>query len=241
MQPIPTPPKDFVDAIGGNFTSVGRSLFTLIREQCDVLPTDAVLDIGSGCGRVAVPFTEYLTTGTYVGLDIVLPMVEWCRANISSRYPQFSFEHADVSNTFYSKTGADAASYTFPFPDNSFDVVFATSVFTHLVPASARRYAAEIARVLKGDGRALVTFFLLKGDSEIKVPAGPPPAALPYRRDGYALSDEHRPEAAIAYDEAVAIAILERESLAIERLIYGFQDVLVLSKRTEEPANQKLA
>src|ERR1700732_279677 len=99
---IPLPPQQFIDSVGGgDFYQVGREVFDLVRRRCNLLPTDRILDIGSGCGRLAVPLTEYLTAeGAYDGLDIVLPMVEWCRENISTQFPRFRFHHANLKNTF---------------------------------------------------------------------------------------------------------------------------------------------
>src|ERR1700720_590064 len=62
-----------------DFDEIGQHLFDLIRGRCNVKPGDHILDIGSGCGRVAIPFTSYLSGGKYDGFDVVLPMVEWCR------------------------------------------------------------------------------------------------------------------------------------------------------------------
>lgn len=114
---IPLPPQRFVDLVGGgDFCKVGREVFELARQRCNLRPTDRVLDIGSGCGRLAVPLTQYLTAeGSYDGLEIVLPMVEWCRENISTRFPRFRFHHASLKNTHYSESGDDAENYTFPF------------------------------------------------------------------------------------------------------------------------------
>ena len=72
-------------------------------------------------------------------------MVEWCVANISSGYPNFHFCHAELSNTLYPGGSEDAASFVFPYLDGAFDMVFAMSVFTHLVPASAQNYIDEKA------------------------------------------------------------------------------------------------
>jgi hypothetical protein len=39
------------------------------------------------------------------------------------------------------------------------------SLFTHLLPDELERYLGEIARVLKRDGQALMTFYLLNDDA----------------------------------------------------------------------------
>src|SRR6185295_13231209 len=85
----------------------------------------------------------------------------WCTDNISSRFPNFHFHHANLSNTLYRKAGSVAAKYRFPFPAERFDFIFLTSVFTHLRPEDAKNYLGEIKRVLKTEGRVLMTFLLM--------------------------------------------------------------------------------
>src|SRR5665213_183998 len=143
---IPLPPQKFIDAVAGGpvhsagHVEVGRQLHTLVKERCCVLPEDEVLDLGCGCGRIAVHFTAS-QRGEYHGLDIMNPMVEWCRAQITTRFPNFHFHHADLENTLYRGGTENAATFKFPFSDSKFNVVFATSLFTHLLPDSATNYA----------------------------------------------------------------------------------------------------
>jgi SAM-dependent methyltransferase len=97
---IPLPPREFSEAVGGDYCAIGKQVLDLIRQRCKLRPTDRILDIGSGCGRLAVPLTRYLSgEGAYEGFDVVLPMVEWCRQHISSKFPRFRFQHADLKNT----------------------------------------------------------------------------------------------------------------------------------------------
>jgi SAM-dependent methyltransferase len=235
--PIPLPPQEFIDAVGGgDFREVGKGVFELVRARCDLRPTDRILDIGSGCGRLAVQLTDYLAPrGEYDGVEIVLPMVEWCRRNISSRFPQFRFHHASLRNTFYSNGGADAKDYTFPFADRTFDVVVAASVFTHLLPSSAARYAAETARVLRDDGWAFLSFFLRTEDydddeAQIK---------CPHRYADHSVAIPDNPEAVIALDERYVLSMLRSAGLSVDTISYGswnnhrgggLQDVIVASK-----------
>jgi SAM-dependent methyltransferase len=164
---IPNPPPKFRALVNGqpidaeNHARIGQELFVLLREHCGLESNSVVLDIGCGCGRVATPLTKYLSEGTYHGIDIIKEMVDWCKANISKRVPNFHFHHADLTNTLYRRDGRVAEGYVFPFNNGMFDVIFATSVFTHLVPTSANQYLREIARLLKpGTGRAFLTFYL---------------------------------------------------------------------------------
>ena len=243
---IPSPPASFRALVNGSpiaaaeHARIGRDVFELLRERCGLEPSSVVLDIGCGCGRVATPIAEYLTDGSYHGVDIVEPMLDWCRKNISARAPRCHFHHADLRNTLYREQGQTADGYVFPFPDASFDVIYATSVFTHLVPASANQYAREVARLLKPDtGRALLTFFLTndafrRRRSDAKVD-------FPYPCDGYSVRDRSNPEAVLAYEEGDAVAMLHDAGLSIEELSLGrwslhpgwtFQDAFLVSRRT---------
>jgi len=91
-----------------------------------------------------------------------------------------------------------ARDYRFPYAENSFDLVIATSVFTHLLPDAAERYLAEAARVLTPGGRLFTTWFLV-GDS------APPPAPERFRFTEVAppahVADPAAPEAAVACPE----------------------------------------
>jgi len=241
---IPLPPQPFIDNVGGgNFSKTGQHLFELLRDRCALKPNNKIFDLGSGCGRLAIPLTQYLDEdGEYDGLDIVLPMVEWCRTNISSRFPRFRFHHTNLKNTAYNNNnnGADSKNYTFPFADGAFDVVVATSVFTHLIPQSADRYAKEVARVLKDDGCALLTFFLMTEDYDKNRAAGLVKFDFTDRHSGHAFLVKDNPEAAVGYDEHHALPMLRSAGLSVDAISYGswsnhlgcwsFQDVILVSK-----------
>ena len=95
----------------------------------------------------------------------------WPRASPGARSAtatprrRFAFVHADLRNTAYNPGGAlDADSYRFPYGDGAFDLVIATSLFTHLLPAAAEHYLSEAARVLAPGGRLFCTWLLFSAD-----------------------------------------------------------------------------
>jgi SAM-dependent methyltransferase len=222
-----------------NHAYVGQHMFDLIRNHCGLTSSSTVLDLGCGCGRVATPLAGYLTNGVYHGIDIAEPLIGWCRDNISTRYPHFHFHHADLSNSAYRTEGRAAVTYTFPFDDSHFDVIFATSLFTHLLPEAARHYANEIARVLKPlTGRAFLTFFLMNDAYRRRRKTAQ--IDFRYQYDGCSVSCKEKPESAVAYEERDAVVLLRNASLSIESLSLGkwignpgwtFQDVFVVSRR----------
>lgn len=98
---------------------------------------------------MAAPLAAYLSKeGSYEGLDIVVQAVRWCSENITPRYPNFRFVHADIYNKSYNPEGKITAhQYAFPYGEASFDFVFLTSVFTHMLPADVENYLHQVSRV----------------------------------------------------------------------------------------------
>ena len=133
-------------------------------------PTSRFLDVGCGSGRMARHFVDYVEPpGRYVGLDVVKPFIEWCETHISAASPVFEFYHQDVYNGLYNPEGRHKASeYRFPFEDESFDVVFLASVFTHMLPEDIENYLREIRRLLKPEGTCFSTWLLLGHDAGVR-------------------------------------------------------------------------
>src|SRR6266545_6286956 len=114
-------------------------------------PTECVLDVGCGPGRVAVHLTRFLDPdiGSYEGLDVMPKAITWAQRRIAASHPNFGFRLAPLRHDEYSPgAGADAGSYRFPYPDDEFDLAFAISLYTHLLPYEVANYLAQTARVL---------------------------------------------------------------------------------------------
>ena len=138
------PPDDLQAYVGPSpYHKVGAEFLGYFTNLCGLHPHEAVLDVGCGSGRLAVPLTRYLNNDArYEGFDLSEAAIDWCRENISTKFPQFRFQVSDVRNDAYAhrdKPRIKAARYTFPYENNSFDFVFLTSVFTHMVRADMER------------------------------------------------------------------------------------------------------
>jgi SAM-dependent methyltransferase len=122
-----------------------------------------VLEVGCGLGRIAHGLRFILSPyGTYHGFDIVAQKIAFLEQSFTPKYRNFHFRLADVHNTTYNPTGRfQGATFEFPYRDGEFDVVYAASVYTHLLPATAAQYLRESARVLKHGGRLVISVFLL--------------------------------------------------------------------------------
>jgi SAM-dependent methyltransferase len=237
------PPKWRQIIVGGSYKKVGAEFLGYLVELCDLQPGDAVLDVGCGPGRIAVPLTGHLSPeGRYAGFDISKKAVAWCKENISRSHPNFDFKVADVQNGMYNRKGRYKPSeFRFPYPDASFDVVFLASVFTHMLPADVRHYLDEIVRVLKPGGRCLSTYFLLNEESSALIGARKGKFNFKHERQGYRVTSALWPELAIAYPEPFVRDLHGKRGLELrEPLRYGswcgrtdylsFQDVVIAVK-----------
>jgi SAM-dependent methyltransferase len=237
------PPEDLIYIGGGNFREIGHEFFRYLVDLADLQPHHRVLDVGCGIGRIAIPLTQYLDRrGSYEGFDIVPLGIDWCSDKITSRFPHFRFQLADLFNRSYNSRGRlEASSYTFTYANESFDLVFLTSVLTHLLPADLENYLYEISRVLKVGGRCLLTYFLLNPESARLIDAGKSQLDFKYDYGAYRSISRHRPEHAVCYDEAFVLGLQEKYGLEVRQPIhYGswcarskglsHQDVIVASK-----------
>ena len=156
-------PWAFVHNVGdGDFVAVGAQLLRNLKDHAGLTPGDRGLDIGCGNGRVAEQLCPFLRDGgAYVGFDISKAGIQACRRRFAGQ-AHMRFEHLDVWNGEYNETGKVAELDTvFPTADETIDLAFATSVFTHMRMGAIRRYLAESARVLSPGGRLAFTAFAL--------------------------------------------------------------------------------
>lgn len=156
------------------FKYAGESNVAGFRDLADLKPDARFLDIGCGCGRIAIQLTKYLDSkARYEGFDASRKPVEWCQSVITPRFPNFRFRVTDTFSQRYNPSGhAVASRLRFPYEDESFTFTFAGSVFTHMLPEEVPNYIAETARVLKPGGVSLATFTLLNESTLPAVLAG---------------------------------------------------------------------
>lgn len=236
------PPKWLSSVGGGDYYKSGERFFQHFVDIAGLQPHERVLDVGCGTGRMARPLTAYLKSGSYDGIDIVSPSIKWCQKTYIPRYPNFHFHFTDIYNKMYNPTGRyQASSYRFPFENSSFDFVFLTSVFTHMLPRDMENYFSEITRVLKPGGRCLITYFLLTPDSLERMEGEESSIAFRYELQGCRVENTDVPEDAIAYYEGSIRELYRKCHMHISEPIYygkwfgnknglSYQDIVVANK-----------
>jgi SAM-dependent methyltransferase len=196
----------------GDFQAVGAQLLRNLQDHAALQPTDRVLDVGCGNGRVAAQLGPFLAGGGgYLGFDISRAGIAGCRRRFRG-LSHLRFEHLDVWNGEYNAAGKVAElDAVFPAEDGAFDLAFATSVFTHMRMPAVRRYLAEAARVLAPGGRFAFTAFALEpGRERSEV------FAFQAFDATSAVIDLRHPERAIGHDRAVLEQAVAEAGLSLQ-------------------------
>jgi ubiquinone/menaquinone biosynthesis C-methylase UbiE len=225
------------------FEASGAEFMTYLRVLVKMRPSDSILDVGCGCGLMALYLKDYLDeSGTYAGTDLHEPSIDWCAKHISRRHANFQFKHLDVQSLAYNPKGKHKAEdFTLPYESGSFDVILLKSVFTHLRPAEVENYLKEVSRLLKQNGRCLATFFLSNEEQQQLAAKGLNALKVNFGNEQWRYVYEHSPESARAYDEGFVLSLLTKQNLTLQAPVhYGhwsgrkdglsFQDMLVVKR-----------
>jgi ubiquinone/menaquinone biosynthesis C-methylase UbiE len=122
----------------GTYERFAARLAPVQDELVDVLgisPGEAVLDLATGTGEIAVRAAKRGARVT--GVDIADPMLDKARANATASGVEIAFDHGDVEYL--------------PYDDATFDV--AVSNFGLIFAPDHANVAAELARVVRPGGR----------------------------------------------------------------------------------------
>jgi SAM-dependent methyltransferase len=139
----PLPPRRLMVRVAGTadadwFLRSGRAAYDAIAAHVPLTEVESVLDFGCGCGRVTRYWSDF--AGTASGSDVNTKAVDWCRANLP--FARFEVNRLEPP---------------LAFADESFDLVYALSVFTHLTAELQLAWRDELRRVLRPGGRLLMT------------------------------------------------------------------------------------
>jgi len=122
--------KTCADDMQSALWKVGRELRSFTR----------ILDFGCGCGRTLVHLQDRAPTARIEGVDIDAKAIKWCRRHLHPA--EFSLSKETPPIDYFSET---------------FDFIYAISVFTHLDEDHQFRWLEELRRISKPEGILLLT------------------------------------------------------------------------------------
>ena len=116
-------------------------------------PGEQVLDVGCGTGTLAMEVQSRVgRAGRVAGIDPSLQQIARVCWKAVRRHVPIDFQIGVIEQL--------------PFPDQTFDVVFSTLMMHHLPASLKRQGLAEIARVLKPEGRLVIADFKRKQERQ---------------------------------------------------------------------------
>jgi SAM-dependent methyltransferase len=176
--------------------------------QCNA--STRVLDIGCGQGRLAIGLLRVLGDVNYTGVDIHRDSIEWCRRHIEARHPACRFFRLDVYNERYNSNGVPLDdTFRFDIRDESTDIIYLYSVFSHTTESDMTRYLHECRRILSGDGSVFFTTFVEEDVPNVTInPAG------------YRLNISG-PLHVVRYDRKHLFSIIERSGFTVAEYSYA--------------------
>lgn len=121
-----------------------------------------ILDIGCGTGLLGIASKNLIQDGgKYTGIDVIRKDIEFNKQHYDPG--TYDFIHFDLANPTYAEKQSSQLK-PWPVEKGHYDLVTALSVWTHLKENEAKYYFKEVERVLKPDGKAVITFFILDED-----------------------------------------------------------------------------
>jgi SAM-dependent methyltransferase len=146
---MPVPPARLRVAVSGiadphDHLDAGRrsaeALAVLLeRNQLEIGSFNSLLDFGCGSGRVARQWAGLRKTEVH-GCDYNAAAIAWCQANLP-----------------FASWAANQLAPPLPYQEQSFQLIYALSVFTHFAPDLQDLWMAEMRRVLAPGGFLIFT------------------------------------------------------------------------------------
>jgi ubiquinone/menaquinone biosynthesis C-methylase UbiE len=124
------------------FDLVGRLEIAALKKE-GLKPTDTLVDLGCGSGRLAVHAIPYLAGGHYVGIDIAQALLDEAQKRAAETIPDPPCRVSWIHQTTPS----------FELDANSVDMICAFSVINHMEHEDSYLYLKEALRIVRPGGR----------------------------------------------------------------------------------------
>jgi len=132
--------NDMIYTIGGGLKTAIEITSKAEKHKHPFESALKVLDFGCGTSRILRYLVEFLPGPQYYGSEVFQKNIEWGR----SAFPEVTYLHHDNSSTI-------------DMPDNSFDIIYAYSIFSHFEENIHRQWLSELCRLLKKSGLIILT------------------------------------------------------------------------------------
>jgi len=180
-------------------------------ETCGLQKATPILHIGCGTGRLATGILRFVGEADhYRGIDVSKRAIKWCHRFIAEAHPGFVFLRANVRNERYNPRGNPIGDgFRLPFRDSEFSLVYAYSVFSHMLAGDLRHYLIEIRRITSPHGKLFFSAFAEPDVPDVSV--NPP---------GYHRDWGETPLHCVRYNRAFLVGLLSQAQFRLDRVDY---------------------
>lgn len=150
LRGMPLPPTTMMSLVTGNhlawwYVESGRRAAQSVRETLEkshfeMSSMRSLLDFGCGCGRVLRHWKHLAKRTELHGVDYNRELVYWCRKTVP-----------------YAQIECNTLEPPLIYEDNTFDLIYALSTFTHWTVDLQKRWIREFTRILRPGGLLLMT------------------------------------------------------------------------------------
>ena len=128
------------ESAGGSTYNADMIVAAVAETTFDFGPGKTALDFGCSSGRVVRVFAAAYPEMEWHGCDPIKQAIDWAKVNL----PDIRFEHSPERPPL-------------TYGDESFDLVFAVSIWSHFAEGAAIEWLREMRRVVRPRGRLVIT------------------------------------------------------------------------------------
>ncbi|MFH1092233.1 MAG: class I SAM-dependent methyltransferase [Pseudomonadota bacterium] len=197
----------------------GRRILDLLTVHTELQFNETILDAGCGDGKVGSALACRDFEGRYYGFDLNPRRIKALNKLFQSR-PNFNFRHADVFHSYYNPGGRQQPDrFKYPYEDESMDLIFYNSIFTHMKLGTIAHNLKEARRCLKKEGKIWASFFILDEVYDPNYPRLEWRFNTPF--DQGFTGNPANPEKSVAFNFDKIFSVLDLSGLRLTRYIPG--------------------
>ena len=147
-------------AVGYEYT--GQRLMDLAMRRLGIvsLADRDILDVGCGVRFTQAIINCAIPIKSYTGVEVHKPIVDFLNENVARFDDRFRFLHWNVRNLMYNQQGPALSDFQELPTDESFELIWLFSVFTHMDPADAMAMLQILRRHIRPNGRLFFSAFI---------------------------------------------------------------------------------
>ncbi|MBK8504063.1 MAG: class I SAM-dependent methyltransferase [Saprospiraceae bacterium] len=150
-----------VTALGAEET--GLQLINLAMSEIGIqsLKHVDILDVGCGVRFTQTLINRKVSIGSYTGIEVFRPIVDFLRENVEREDKRFHFVHCDIHNDLYNPTGQIFLPQLNRLPvEGKYDLIWLFSVFTHLNASDAGAMLQLLRDLIRPSGSLFFSSFI---------------------------------------------------------------------------------